>query len=141
MNTLTFSRSGLVARFYAAVTMVSLVLSAFPAAFFVAEAETTGIILDKTTASVAVDEKLNFKVSTVKSGEPTAGTVVSVSDGSQGGLFFNGNATNGQCNEDTADSDNAFSIQSNKGICYSNATPGVYTVTVTLLDSQSQIIG
>ena len=40
MNTLTFSRSGLVARFYAAVTMVSLVLSAFPAAFFVAEAAT-----------------------------------------------------------------------------------------------------
>ena len=55
MNTLTFSRSGLVARFYAAVTMVSLVLSAFPAAFFVAEAATplfsdSSITIDRTSS-------------------------------------------------------------------------------------------
>ena len=49
MNTITNVQNGLSARLFAAVTIVSLLLSAFPVAFFVAQAASTSITAESYT--------------------------------------------------------------------------------------------
>ncbi len=118
-------------RIVALATMLSLLLSAFPASFFVAFAASTGVTTNESTLTALVDEQVNF-VATVTTDDTTrtAGTVVAVSDDG-GGSFFSG-TIGGECNSLTVDSE--FAIDENKGICYSNPTAGDYTITVQLLD-------
>ncbi len=110
-------------------------------------AGTTGTTSGTTTAPTATlgvtplaltattGQQVNFVASvTADIGFDASSTVVTVSDAAAGGNFFNG-TTGGQCNSTTVDADNEFAIGANKGICYQNAVAGVYTVTVTLLDS------
>lgn len=135
MNIYLLNRTVAPARLYTALTIISLLLSAFPAAFFVAEAASTGLTLSALTATAEVDEQVNFvATATTDDTNTTAGTYVAVSDGAGGGDFFTG-TIGGDCNSLTPDPDNEFSIGLDKGICYSNSTAGVYDVVVQLLDA------
>jgi hypothetical protein len=120
-------------RFFAVLTIVSLLLSMVMFSNS-ALAESTGVTVNSDTLTTAVDERVNFVVSTTYDGSTTPNTVVSVSDGGAGGSFYKG-TIGGACNlVHSVDSDNEFSIDKNEGICYSNSVAGVYNVTVQLLD-------
>lgn len=123
------------ARALALFTIITLILSAFPAPFFVAFAASTGVTLDKSTETTAVGVQVNFVASAIISQGPTQGTYIAVSDNGNGGEIFSG-TTNGNCNDVVPDADSQFAINQNKGVCYSNATPGIYDVSVQLLTGQ-----
>ncbi len=124
--------SGLfLARLWAITIIVALLISSIPSAYLVAEAASTGIVVSSTSLTTTVGSQVNFKVTVEATGPKTGGTYISVSDNGAGGSFFD---SNGQCNNTAPDSDNQFSIEANKNVCYSNATAGDYLVTVKLLD-------
>ncbi|MCD5381323.1 MAG: hypothetical protein LR008_01980, partial [Candidatus Pacebacteria bacterium] len=133
MNAFTFTRRDVTARFFASITILSMILTAFPAAFFVAHAASTGLTLSSATADTDTDVQVNFVVTATDDGLATSGTYVAVTDGANGGDFFTG-TVGGDCNDLVADVDNEFSIGTNKGVCYSNSTPGVYDISTQLLD-------
>jgi len=134
MNTLTLFQKQISARFFAALTILSLLLTAFPAAFFLAEAASTGISVNNPTLTTEIYQKVNFVVSTIKDAtDPSVGTYITVSDNGGAGSFFSGKI-NGECNSSSVDPDNQFAISDNKGVCYSNAVGDVYTITVQLFD-------
>ena len=134
MNILSITQNRFTAQFFAVLTIFSLLMTAFPVAFFVAEAASTGVTINKTTETTPVDVQANFVVSSITSGPATPDTVFSVSDGGNGGSFYNG-TVGGACNSVSADSNNYFDINQNQGVCYANSTPGVYTITVQLFDA------
>ncbi len=122
------------------LTAVSMLLSFLPFSASVAHAATTGITATPSDLTLEVDEKGNFVVSTVlDDASSTDSTYIVVSDDG-GGSFYNG-TTGGACNSDTPDGDNQFAITGNKGVCYSNSTPGDYTVSVQLYDGEDSPIG
>lgn len=129
------------AKLFAALTIVSLLMSAFPVAFFVAEAASTGVGVPNAEYQTTVGVKVNFKVSVTTDGSTTtAGTYFTVSDSAGGGDFYTG-TTGGDCNSDTPDTDSKFSIAGNKGVCYKNETAGTYDIALQLFDNADQTIG
>ncbi len=138
MNYTSTTGWSLTTRLSAIITVISLILSAFPASFLLAAS--TGITINKSVATVAVDEEAHFKVSTVLTdGGVTPDTDFSVSDGGLGGVFYNGNFNDETCSK--VDADGVFPIENNKAFCYSNSTSGVYDLTVQLLDVNGASIG
>ena len=117
MNILSITQNRFTAQFFAVLTIFSLLMTAFPVAFFVAEAASTGVTINKTTETTPVDVQANFVVSSITSGPATPDTVFSVSDGGNGGSFYNG-TVGGACNSVSADSNNYFDINQNQGVCY-----------------------
>ncbi len=133
MNTI-FAKSSTLAKTWAILTTLAVILSAFPASIFIAQAASTGITSDPVSRTLEVNEKGNFKISTifdVASGT-TAGTYISVSDNSVTGVVYGGNL-NGTCSDTT---DSQFSINQNKAFCYSNSVAGNYVVSIQLLDGE-----
>lgn len=129
------------ARLFTLTLIVSLLLSALPAAFFVAIAASTGIGGAPGSQVVGVDQKAFFTASAVFDTETTPGTYVSVSDDSAGGSFYSGTLADSSCS-DTVDADSQFAISQNKGICYSNSATGTFEITLQLLDgSEGSPIG
>lgn len=95
---------------------------------------TASLAVTPLTLTASTGAQVNFVATvTADSGFDGSNTVVTVSDALGGGSFFDGTVA-GACNSVTTDADNEFAITANKGICYSNATAGTYTVTATLLD-------
>ncbi len=132
MNLMNFSKQKIAVQWFALLTIVSLVLSAFPAAFFVAEAASNGITLSRDEIETSVSTKENFVVTVTYETEKTEGTYISVDDNSGGGFFYTG-TTGGDCNSNSPDPDSLFAITENKGVCYSNDVPGEYLLTIQLL--------
>lgn len=121
------------ARSLALAVIGSLLLSAFPASIFIAEATqpSVGLSVTPTSITTEVDVQANFKA-TVDGNPAATSTDIFLSDG-DGGSFYD---SNGNCSNTSPDGDNTFSIQKNKNVCYSNDTPGVYTIKIKLLDGQ-----
>lgn len=112
-----------------------------PLQYRAAQAATTGITVNQTMLSATPDEQQNFVVSTTfDNDETTAGTYIVVDDAGGGGSFYTG-TIGSECNAASPDVDNKFSINQNKGVCYSNSTVGDYTLTVRLFDSADVQIG
>ncbi len=133
MKAFTFIQQQMSARIFATLTILSLLLSAFPAAFFIAEAASTGVSVNHSTLTTEINQQVNFKVSTIlDNASTTDNTYILLSDDG-GGDFYNGN-TDGDCNDTTPETDKTFAIEKNKGVCYGNDIAGVYTITVQLIE-------
>ncbi|NVN97417.1 hypothetical protein HXX01_04300 [Candidatus Nomurabacteria bacterium] len=72
----------------------------------------------------------------------TTGHTISLSDNDAGGTFYNGAITGNTCNHTSPLTNKTISINSNKAFCYSNSTPGTYTITASTenIDSVSTIV-
>ncbi len=125
------------ARFFAAVTIVSLLLSALPASFFVAYAARTGVDVTAvagTTADVGVN--IRFVAEVLDDGDDTDTASIILSDGGQGGIFTDANDAG--CTGDLGTGPQSRTVasgSSNKRFCYRNATAGSYDITV-----QAQVV-
>ena len=103
---------------------------------------TASLSVNPTSLEVAADTRVNFVASvTAEDGFDGENTVVSVSDATAGGVFYEGRI-DGACNSETADSNNEFNIGNQKGICYSNTVAGTYALTVSLLTATGgEVVG
>ncbi len=117
------------------ILTLAIIFSAFLTSILVVEAASTGVTLNHTDLTAEVNEKVNFKVSVVKdTASTTPGTFIKLLDNGDGD-FYEG-TIGGACNNPDPDADNQFSIDANKGVCYSNSVPGNYLITVQLLDAK-----
>ncbi|MCA9354224.1 MAG: DUF4114 domain-containing protein [Candidatus Kaiserbacteria bacterium] len=140
-NSFIFSRRTITARVYAIVTIVSLLLSAFPASFFVAEAA-VGPTIEPQEEPVTVfvtGEEVPFTAD--DNGFADGQTVYVSLASSNGGVFSTGN-NGGAC---TSDFDKtSITIASNKStasFCYKNDTAGSDTITATFSsDGETDVI-
>lgn len=141
MNTFTFTQRRFSARLFAALTIFSLLLSAFPAAFFVAEAARTGVVVSALSATtVSLSEGVRLQAQVQDDGTKTDSAQVILSDGGGGGTFSNANANN--CTSELGVGPQSLSVgsgTSNKNFCYSNSNPGIYTVNVELQQNGIQV--
>lgn len=142
MNTFTITQRKITARFYAGLTILSLLLTAFPAAFFVAEAARTGVdITTLDSFTVQLDEGARLQAQVEDDGDKSDTAVITLTDGASGGIFMNINGNN--CSSDLGVGPQDLTVNSgslNKNFCYKNSTPGLYTVTVELFVAD-QVIG
>ena len=124
-------KDNVVAKVLAALAVLAILLSIAPQ---VTLAAPTAVSAAPSSLSVTAGEKVNFVVSVVDN-DTMRPLALFDNDGS--GTFYNG-TTAGACNSDTPD--NLFSIGGNKGVCYSNPTPGTYTITANVLEVSSTTV-
>lgn len=141
MDIYTSTNQKITARFYAVVTIVSLLLSAFPAAFFVAEAARTGVAVTSfDSLTVQVNEGVRLQAQVQDDGDKGDIAVVELTDNGAGGIFMNVNSNN--CSSVWGSEPQSITVSSgdsNKNFCYKNATPGQHTVTAELFVNDQKI--
>ncbi len=134
MNTFILTQRTITARFYAVVTIFSLLLSAFPAAFFVAEAARTGVdVVAVDSLTVGVNEGARLQAQVQDNGDASDKATIILTDDGSGGVFTDANGE--ECKEAIGTEPRSLTVRassSNKNFCYKNATPGLHTVTVEL---------
>ncbi len=126
------------ARTLAVLTIVSLIVSAFPAAFFVAEAQEAPNpasieTIDAQAASYEAGTEIALKA---LRGDTLTGTLTVALSSATGGVF--GDATLSGCNDDGSFAVTDITIASNgnqKAFCYKNANVGVDTITATFTEA------
>lgn len=105
----------------------------------VVDAATNGVTIAPASQTTEVNERVGFKATVATDdGTRTEGTRVYFDDGGNGGSFFDG-TVGLACTSDSEVTD--LAIDQNKGFCYSNATPGTYTLTATVKDAADAVLG
>lgn len=136
MNSILYKEAYRNSLFLLFVTLGALLVSVFPA-----EAARTGVtVADQGSVSTPTTVLLPLKVAITDDGEKTAAAVL-LADGNEGGMFTNGSLS-GNCSTVLSGNPATLPISSsaaNKAFCYSNGTPGVYTITVSLFVAETQI--
>lgn len=108
---------------------------------FIVNAASVGVTVNNVNLTTTVNERVNFVVSVIFDGSTTTtdGTYIVLTD-SNGGNFYNG-TIGGDCNiSNPVVADGTFSINQNKGVCYSNAVAGDYTFSLYLYDGLDNVI-
>ena len=118
--------------------IVLMLVSALSAPFLLAAS--TGVVVSPATQIAHESERVKFIASTLYSEVVTEGTTIVVDDDGSG-LFYNGNISSGCSPTATPVTTKRFSIEKNKAFCYSNQTPGIYSITVQLQDGDGAPLG